>query len=105
MNALRSNLELAIERAEHKGGCRYVDKGSPVCVIAQLGFIEGLSIEEINQWYGTIMSVYSGVPEFQKYDKELLSELQLIWDHPYGEEQDSRDAMRKLVQEYFEKEI
>jgi hypothetical protein len=111
MNALRSNLELAIDRAEGFGVCKYVSQGRPVCVIAQLGAIEGVSIEEMERWNGSIIrSVYPKVPKFRKYNKELLTELQVIWDdirtweRPAQTKENistARDAMRKLVQEYY----
>jgi hypothetical protein len=82
---IKEKLLLAIEQAAGPGDCIYVYGNQPVCVIGQLGAIEGVSIKRMEEWGNyddgsAIGDLYYDVPEFQKYPRVLLKELQEIWD-------------------------
>ena len=44
----------AAERAEAPGACRYVRDGEPCCVIAQLGALEGATVEQMANAAGEV---------------------------------------------------
>ena len=103
----RAKLETAIARAEQPGLCKYaVDKKRPCCVIGQLAFLEGVSVEELHKWdvskYGTIATLkWKMAEEFPlaKYDSFLLQDLQKTWDRSPDEEE-GQFRMRRILNGY-----
>lgn len=97
----------AIEKAEGLGSCDYVGIERPSCVIAQLYTLEGGSLAELECWEGHMVSAV--IDQFKPelllaYNRDLLEDLQYLWDCPDSNE--TKDAvkhrMKVRTREYFD---
>jgi hypothetical protein len=101
------NLRTAIENAKNAGACAYVRNGEPDCVIGQLGFLEGVSGDQLDSWHGPVDLIISnpdGLYEksevLKSYDEDLLCSLQSIWDsHSMNIEDEAVEGLRRLMNE------
>lgn len=124
-SAQRDTLHAAIDAAKNPGMCKYVIKADnesgeedvACCVIAQLGILEGTTVNQMwNTWGGMIVSNLpilnfthrspEGIEFLAKYPMELLSKLQKMWDEGLGGlGEDIKGRMKSEVDFWFEKEI
>lgn len=87
---LTENLRKACELAKNPGRCRYVLNNEPCCVIGQLGYLEGISLEELSKYdrdhndpdsvNQVVRKFGENYPELVKYDVNKLDQLQSFWD-------------------------
>lgn len=107
---LKENLYKAIDLAQGSGDCLYVCNERPHCVIAQLAFIEGISIEEMKTWSRNSCNVTIGIHEvleskelknLSKYNWSLLVKLQNIWDMRIASEDNLKGEMKRVVDKYY----
>lgn len=77
-------LHTATDAATEPRNCLYLTSNNkPACVIAQLAFMEGVSVTEMTQWCGDIVYVMEKGPGSERlasYPIALLSKLQVLWD-------------------------
>jgi hypothetical protein len=97
----------AVELAKFPGACRYVaeDGVTPLCVIAQLGVLEGVSLDAMTIWgRKAIWDVFAfgreGHEVLASYDERFLTKLQKLWDTCDADEADVvKRTMRHLVEQ------
>ncbi len=93
-------LHKAIDAAKHPGACQYTRGGEPCCVIGQLGALEGVSLEELFKWSGSVATLVSNREVFAKYPLGLLIGLQQQWDAylmDEGQTEHTKQRMHRLV--------
>jgi len=93
-------LNKAIDLAEEPGSCKYVSDGKFCCVIAQLAFLEGVSITRLDSLLNVEEYLKEGkLPELSAYPRQLLSFMQIRWDHSasFSSIKDARDWMRQIL--------
>lgn len=91
-------LHRAIDLAKGYGECEYTMDGKPCCVIGQLAFLTGCSINKMGEWSGQTVD-NEDVPNFIGINKYFLKQIQRIWDGT-GERMDperARDKMHNMV--------
>lgn len=106
--AQRDTLHSAIDLAKNPGMCKYVIEEGDVacCVIAQLGILEGTTVNQMwNTWGGMIVSNLTstsficvpveGIEFLTKYPMELLVALQNTWDR--GLNGMSKDELKRKM--------
>ena len=98
----RARLLKAIERAERPGGCIYClfGKTEPICVIAQLVYLEGGDVSELD---GSVDLSKHCFRSLEMYPGKLLQTIQRIWDGAggvVGAAGARRMAMVKAVNEF-----
>lgn len=96
-----SRVELAIERARRAGAPIYVDQHGPVCVIAQLGALEGIPVERMATWTSSVTGLAKSAPELLAYPRYLLDKLQLGWSDPWRSEERCRERLRARLQSWL----
>lgn len=122
----RDTLHAAIDAAKNPGMCKYIIKADnesgeedvACCVIAQLGILEGTTVDQMwNTWGGMIVSNLptvnfinrspEGIEFLAKYPMELLSLLQKTWDRGLlsSTEDVIKGIMKREVDFWFEEEI
>lgn len=98
----KENLYKAIELAQGVGKCEYVVNDKPCCVIAQLITLEGgnvrnIPVEDNGCGIFSLIEKNRYIAELLvKYPKNLLIELQEIWDSNNIEEE-AKILMKKVV--------
>lgn len=108
-NEQKEMLHKAIDLAHSPGRCKYVgDDNKPQCIIGQLAFMCGVSVDEMKNWKveysnitGTYDAVYHGMrmgslPVNEKllsFPESLLSSIQSTWDWRSGDE----DLIKKVI--------
>lgn len=105
----KEKLYRAIELARNAGGCEYVYKGKPCCVIAQLASIEGITIDNMKEWGSkAIASIwFSGMISIRPllvYPSYVLTLIQSAWDDTHNSfaEETRRANMKAIVDKYCE---
>ena len=83
-----ANVVKAIGKARKPGGCKYVDRDKPCCVIAQLYILEGGNLEELKKFdtengilYDYISTTNDVRRRLFKHGDSELGELQYTWDN------------------------
>lgn len=99
-----ARVETAIERAQVPGDPRYVVNGEPSCFVAQLAALEGVAVERIATWGGSVGGLGKVAPELRRYPLFLLDRLQLSWSDPHRSAAVLRERMRARVQRWLEGE-
>ena len=82
----------AIMLAEEPGCCDYVKNNKPCCIIGQLHYLQGGSIEEMEKWDAEVRNTVVNIAECYNIDFgfniEVLDSLQKEWDKKLDESLD-----------------
>lgn len=101
-----NNLIKAIELATHELTGHYVVDNKPACVIGQLAFIEGTSVEELIKWdigngEDTTIDIYHKESSLKEYPRALLRRLQKMWDDSGTPPDKIKHAMKVSVDAWY----
>lgn len=86
---LPENIVIACMKAESAGHCQYSLNGKPLCVIAQLGEMHGISAKDWAEGCRATDHMNSHLVDDLPYPPAVLSRLQRKWDRQWDKNTDA----------------